>query len=74
MITAIPTRSFLLKQVRTINGTKDIVANRGEKIEISEEEAIKFWGSLDIKEADKVKLMRMHKTPGNVLNTIGRIV
>jgi hypothetical protein len=74
MIKVIPNRTFLLKQERGMNGVKDIVAERGVKIQVEEKEAIQFWGSLDISEDDKKKLMQLHKTSGHYLNSVGRIV
>ena len=74
MVTVIPTRTFLLKQERGINGTVDVIATRGEKIQIEEKEAIQFWGSLEIKDVDKARLMKLHKTQGHFLNSVGRVI
>lgn len=53
----IPKRTFLVRQEHTGAGRKkDIIARKGEKIEMSEEEAIKFWGSLELSEAEKKSL------------------
>ncbi len=65
MITAIATKSVLIKQELLANGKKkDICTKRGEKINLTEEEAIMFWGALDIKESDKKNLLRMAKNQG----------
>jgi len=74
MVSVIPTRTFLLKQERGIKGTEDVIATRGEKIQIDEKDAIQFWGSLQISDADKAKLMKLHRTQGHFLNSTGRIV
>lgn len=69
MVTVIPKRNFLVRQEMKDDQLKDIVAKKGERIMLSEQEAIKFWGSLDIKETDKKKLMAVSKA-----QKIGRIV
>lgn len=74
MITVIPTRTFLLKQERGVNGTVDVVAERGIKMQVDEKEAIQFWGSLEIKDTDKAKLLKLHRTQGHFLNSVGRRV
>jgi hypothetical protein len=59
----IPTRNFLAKQVRQESGKrKDVNAKKGELIELSDEEAIKFWGSLKLNDDQKKKLNRIAKT------------
>jgi hypothetical protein len=72
MITVIPKRTFLLKQERTMNGTKDIILDRGVKVNIDEADAIKFWGSLEISDKDKANLLKLHKTSGHFLNSVNR--
>lgn len=58
----IPKRSFLVRQEDLEGGKKkDIVAKKGEKIEMSEKEAIKFWGVLDLSDSDKKKLNTIAK-------------
>lgn len=69
MIKAIPKRTFLLRQEEVNGKTKDVLAKKGEKVDLSEKEAVKFWGSLDISEADKKKLLAYSKQ-----NKVGRIV
>jgi hypothetical protein len=65
MIEAIATRSILIRQERVNGGEKkDIKTKRGEKVRLSEEEAIKFWGALDLKEADKKSLLKFAKQNG----------
>lgn len=64
MIEAVATRSILIRQDR-INGVKkDITTKRGEKIKLSEEEAVKFWGALDLKDSDKKTLLKFAKQNG----------
>ena len=59
----IPTRNFLVRQEDQEGGKrKDVIAKKGEKIEMSEKEAIKFWGILDLSEADKKKLNLIART------------
>lgn len=55
---AIPLRNFLVRQDDVEGGgKKDVIATRGVRINLSEREVVKFWGSLDLSEADKKKLM-----------------
>jgi len=74
MISVIPTRTFLLKQERGIKGTVDVIATRGEKIQVDEKDAILFWGSLEISEKDKANLIKLHRTQGHFLNSVGRTI
>jgi hypothetical protein len=65
MITAVATKSVLIKQELLPGGKrKDIFTKRGEKINLTEEEAIMFWGALDLKEADKKSLLKLAKSQG----------
>jgi len=64
MIEAIATRSVLIRQDRVAGVKKDVTTKRGEKIKLSEEEAIKFWGALDLKESDQKTLMKYAKQNG----------
>jgi hypothetical protein len=54
----IPTRSFLVRQEDTeTEKKKDITAKRGVSIELTDKEAIKFWGSLKIDDKQKQRLL-----------------
>jgi hypothetical protein len=58
-------RSFLVKQDELEGGKKkDVKAIKGQKINLTEKEAIKFWGALDLTEADKKKLMPIARSNG----------
>lgn len=62
MITAIPKRTFLLKQEETSFGKrKDVLAKRGEKVNLSERDAIRFWGALKFNEKDQKMLLEFSK-------------
>lgn len=74
MVKVIPKRTFLLRQEKGSFGTKDIVVNYGEKIEVEEKEAIQFWGSFEMDDATKAKLLKLNKTQGHFLASVGRIV
>lgn len=66
----VATRTFLVRQVDAkhpktgVRIKKDVIAKKGEKVEISDEEAIKFWGGLDIPEAEKKRLLKVSKQEG----------
>lgn len=61
----VPKRNFLVRQEDAGDGKKrDVHAKKGERMEMSEREAIKFWGSLDLSDADKKKLMPIAKANG----------
>lgn len=64
MIVATATRSILIRQDRVNGVKKDITTKRGEKVQLTEEEAVKFWGALDLKESDKKSLLRFAKANG----------
>ena len=64
MIEAIATRNVLIRQERVGNVKKDVSTKRGEKIKLSEEDAIKFWGALEIKENDKKSLLKFARQNG----------
>lgn len=62
MITAIPKKTFLAGQTYTENGKpKSIIAKKGEKMQFSERDAVKFWGHLQFSEADEKKLLALAK-------------
>jgi hypothetical protein len=53
----IPTRTFLVRQEDVEGGKKkDVIAYKGVAIELSDREAVKFWGALELKDAEKKKL------------------
>lgn len=58
----VPKRTFLLRQDELSGGKKkDVIAHKGVKIEVTEKEAIKFWGAFDLSESDQKKLLTMAK-------------
>jgi len=63
-------KTFLVRQVDGKNPKtgervkKDVSAVKGQKIELSDEEAIAFWGGLDIPESEKKRLLRVSKLEG----------
>jgi hypothetical protein len=63
MITAIPKRTFLAGQEYVEGGkTKDVIAKKGVKMQFSERDAIKYWGSLQFDKKDEEKLLAMAKS------------
>lgn len=74
MVNVIPKRTFLLKQEKSIKGNKDILAERGIKMSVTEEEAIKFFGAWHFpNETERKNLLHLYKTNDH-LKSIGRIV
>lgn len=66
MINAVAKRTFLLKQEELPNGKKkDVLANRGERITLSEKDAIKFYGGLQFTDKDAKMLGAMANKPNN---------
>lgn len=62
---AIPKKTFLLRQENLDGGkTKDVVAKKGEAIEITEKEAAKFFGYFNFKEEEKKKIVAASKISG----------
>ena len=62
----IPKRNFLVRQEDLEGGKKkDIHARRGVRMEMSDKEVIKFWGALDLPEADKKRLSTIARTQGH---------
>lgn len=63
-------KNFLVRQIdgkhpkTSARIKKDVVAKKGEKIDLSDEEAIKFWGGLDIPDNEKKRLLKISKTEG----------
>jgi hypothetical protein len=65
MIKVIPNRTFLLKQTDLDGGKKkDVLAKKGERIEVSEREAVKFWSAFDLTDEQKKKLLPLAKQNG----------
>lgn len=59
---AIPKRTFLLRQEIGDGGVKkDIIARKGEKIEVTEKEAVRFFGSFDLDDKEKKRLTMVAK-------------
>lgn len=59
---AIPKRTFLLRQEIGDGGVrKDIIARKGEKIEVTEQEAVKFWGNFELDDKEKKRLLTVAK-------------
>lgn len=62
MIEAIATRSVLMRQESVGDGKKkDILTQRGKKMKITEEDAIKFYGAFKFSDADSKKLLAISK-------------
>jgi hypothetical protein len=62
MITAIPKRTFLAGQTYDQSGKpKDIIAFRGVKMQFTERDAIKYWGSLEFDSKDEKALLSLAK-------------
>jgi hypothetical protein len=58
-------RDFLLRQEDVEGGKKKpVYAKKGVLTEVTEKEAIAFWGSLDIKDHDKKRLLAIAKQNG----------
>ena len=67
----IPKRTFLLRQVELEGGKKkDVIAKMGVKIDVSDKEAAAFFGSLEMEEADKKKLVARSRQPNSDLRRI----
>lgn len=63
------TKTFLVRQsdATTDEGKrykKDTSTVAGQKIELSDKEAIAFWGGLDIPENEKKRLLKVSKQEG----------
>ena len=64
----IPKKTFLLRQDEVEGGKKrDVIAKKGVKIEVTDREAAKFFGILEISEEDKKKLITKSKMPNSDL-------
>lgn len=62
MIEAVSKKTFLVRQESGENGRKDVIAHKGRKFKFTEEEAVRFWGNINLSETDKKKLLRVAKT------------
>lgn len=61
----IPVKSFLVRQEDIAGGKKkDVIAKKGIKLDMSEKEAIKFWGNLKLEDDQKKKLLQVAKVNG----------
>ena len=61
----IPKRNFLVRQDDVEGGgKKDVVASRGQRMEMTEREAVKFWGALELSDAEKKRLMSVSRQNG----------
>jgi beta-N-acetylglucosaminidase len=68
---AIPKKTFLLSQERLENGkTKDVIAKKGVKIDVSEKQAANFYGILELSEEDKKKLISRSRVANSDLRRI----
>lgn len=62
----IPKRTFLLRQDELENGKKkDVIAREGVKMDVSEKEAVQFFGYFEIEESDKKKLVLANRRPNS---------
>jgi hypothetical protein len=62
MITAIPKRNFLAGRVYVEGGkSKDVIAYKGVKMQFTERDAIKYWGSLVFEPKDEKALLALAK-------------
>jgi hypothetical protein len=65
MITAIAKRSVLLRQDELGNGKKkDVMTKKGEKMQITEREAIEFYGAFSFDEKTSKSLLSLSKNQG----------
>ncbi len=62
---AIPKKTFLLRQENLDGGRiKDVIAKKGEAIEVTEREAAKFFGYFNFNETEKKKVTVAAKASG----------
>lgn len=61
MVEAVSKKTFLVRQDPSDNGRKDVVAHKGRKFKFTDEEAIKFWGNLELSETEKKRLLKVSK-------------
>lgn len=61
----IPKRNFLVRQDDVEGGgKKDVIAKKGVRMDMSEREAVRFWGALELNEAEKKKLLPIARSNG----------
>lgn len=62
----IPNRTFLFKQIEKEGGKKqDVIAKKGVLLKgVTEREAVKFWGSFELDDNQKKKLVGIAKSNG----------
>jgi hypothetical protein len=64
----IPKKTFLLRQIELEGGKKkDVIAQKGVKIEVTDKEAAQFFGLFELAEDDKKKLFVRAKQPNSEL-------
>jgi len=61
MIQVVAKKSILLRQDKVGGKTKDTYTKKGEKISVSEEDAIRCWGAFDFTEAQQKSLLALSK-------------
>jgi hypothetical protein len=67
----IPKKNFLLRQIELEGGKKkDVIANKGVKIEVTDKEAAAFYGLFDFTDEDKKKLITRARTPNSELRRV----
>lgn len=62
MIEVLAKKSILLRQDKVGGKVKDTYTKKGEKIKVSEEDAIKCWGAFEFTEAQQKSLLKLSKT------------
>lgn len=67
----IPKKTFLLRQVEVEGGKKkDVIAKKGIKMDVTDNEAAMFFGLFEMDEADKKKLIVRAKQPNSILRRV----
>lgn len=61
MIEVLAKKSILLRQDKVQGKTKDTYTKKGEKIKVSEEDAIRCWGAFDFTETQQKSLLKYSK-------------
>lgn len=66
-----PKKTFLLRQTELEGGKKkDVIAKKGEKIEVTDKEAAAFYGLFEFSDEDKKKLLMRAKQPNSPLRRV----
>lgn len=70
-----PKKTFLLRQEGEGSKKKDVIARKGELIEVTDAEAVKFYGHFDFEdektgESDKKKVTQAAKNNKALLRTV----